>query len=426
MNQTPATAYRWTDGKRHLWWLGILPLATPLLSGALAISTGIQPLWWVGVLVIFGVIPLIDGLLGEDRSNPPESAVSQLESQRYYRWIVYTGVLFVILSVVVTGWLAAGGIDWIINGGLLRASATLEPSNWPAQIAAAITARTQVHGAISGFTYLGMAMSTGAATGIAINTAHELGHKPKPLEVFLAKVTLAPTFYGHFYTEHNRGHHVRVATPEDPASSRLGESFWAFLPRSVWFSAVSACNLERERLRKLGLPALHWKNAVLSAWLYSVVLWGAMIAWLGTAVIPFLIIQALYGVSLLEVVNYVEHYGLKRQKLPNGRYERCSPLHSWNSNRIVTNIFLFQLQRHSDHHANPTRSYQSLRHFDESPQLPFGYASMIVWAYVPYLWRRRMDHRVVNHYGGDITLAHIQPSQRLKYLEKYSNRAQPF
>ncbi|KTC15765.1 alkane 1-monooxygenase [Pseudomonas marginalis ICMP 9505] len=426
MNQTLATAHRWADGKRHLWWLGILPLATPLLSGALAISTGIQPLWWVGVLVIFGLIPLIDGLLGEDRSNPPESAVSQLESQRYYRWIVYTGVLLVILSVVVTGWLAAGGIDWIINGGLLRASATLEPSNWLAQIAAAITARTQVHGAISGFTYLGMAMSTGAATGIAINTAHELGHKPKPLEVFLAKVTLAPTFYGHFYTEHNRGHHVRVATPEDPASSRLGESFWAFLPRSVWFSAVSACNLERERLRKLGLPALHWKNAVLSAWLYSVVLWGAMIAWLGTAVIPFLIIQALYGVSLLEVVNYVEHYGLKRQKLPNGRYERCSPLHSWNSNRIVTNIFLFQLQRHSDHHANPTRSYQSLRHFDESPQLPFGYASMIVWAYVPYLWRRRMDHRVVNHYGGDITLAHIQPSQRLKYLEKYSNRAQPF
>ncbi|PHN26085.1 alkane 1-monooxygenase [Pseudomonas sp. ICMP 460] len=426
MNQTLATAHRWTDGKRHLWWLGILPLATPLLSGALAISTGLQPLWWVGVLVIFGVIPLIDGLLGEDRSNPPESAVSQLESQRYYRCIVYTGVLLVILSVVITGWLAAGGIDWIINGGLLRASATLEPSNWLAQTAAAVTARTQVHGAISGFTYLGMAMSTGAATGIAINTAHELGHKPKPLEVLLAKVTLAPTFYGHFYTEHNRGHHVRVATPEDPASSRLGESFWAFLPRSVWFSAVSACNLERERLRKLGLPALHWNNAVLSAWLYSVVLWGAMIAWLGTAVIPFLIIQALYGVSLLEVVNYVEHYGLKRQTLPNGRYERCSPLHSWNSNRIVTNIFLFQLQRHSDHHANPTRSYQSLRHFDESPQLPFGYASMIVWAYVPYLWRRRMDHRVVNHYGGDITLAHIQPSQRVKYLKKYSNRAQPF
>ncbi len=222
MNQTLVTSTAWTDGKRHLWWLGIMPLATPLLSGALAITTGVQQLWWVGVLVIFGLIPLIDGLLGEDVSNPPESAVSNLESQSYYRWIVYTGVLFVITSVVVTGWLAAGGIDWIINGGLLNATASLDPSSWLAKTAAFITARTELHGEITWFTYLGMALSTGAATGIAINTAHELGHKPKPLEVFLAKVTLAPTFYGHFYTEHNRGHHVRVATPEDPASSRLG------------------------------------------------------------------------------------------------------------------------------------------------------------------------------------------------------------
>ena len=178
MNQTLAAATVWSDGKRHLWWLGIMPLATPLLSGALAITTGVQQLWWVGVLVIFGLIPLIDGLLGEDVSNPPESAVSHLESQRYYRWIVYTGVLFVISSVVITGWLAAGGIDWIINGGLLHATATLEPSSWLAKTAAFITARTELHGEISGLTYVGMAMSTGAATGIAINTAHELGHQP--------------------------------------------------------------------------------------------------------------------------------------------------------------------------------------------------------------------------------------------------------
>jgi alkane 1-monooxygenase len=194
------------------------------LSGVLAITTGIQQLWWVGVLVIFGLIPLIDGLLGEDVSNPPESAVSHLESQRYYRWIIYTGVLLVIASFVMTGWLAAGGIDWIIGGGLLRAAANLEPSSTLSHVASYITVRTQLHGEPGWFTYLGMAMSTGAATGIAINTAHELGHKPSPLEVFLAKVTLAPTFYGHFYTEHNRGHHVRVATPEDPASSRLGRA----------------------------------------------------------------------------------------------------------------------------------------------------------------------------------------------------------
>ena len=412
----------WADSKRHLWWLGIMPLGTPLLSGSLAIVSGVQELWWVGVLVIFGLIPLIDGLLGEDLSNPPESAVGGLEAQRYYRWIVYSGVLLVISSLVITGWLAAGGIDWIIGGGLLQASASLPSDSFLAHAASYLTERVQVHGAVSGFTYLGMAMSTGAATGIAINTAHELGHKPRLLEIVLAKITLAPTFYGHFFIEHNRGHHVRVATPEDPASSRLGESFWAFLPRSVWFSARSAWHLERERLSKQGLPLWHWKNGVLSAWCYSLVLWGAMIAWLGVAVIPFLLIQGIYGFSLLEVVNYVEHYGLQRQKLANGRYERCSPRHSWNSNRIVTNIFLFQLQRHSDHHANPTRSYQSLRHFDESPQLPYGYASMIVWAYVPYLWRRRMDHRVLKHYGGDVRLANIQPSKRQRILDQYRNR----
>ncbi len=224
MNQTLAAPHVWTDGKRHLWWLGIMPLATPLLSGALAITTGVQELWWVGVLVIFGLIPLIDGLLGEDVSNPPESAVSGLESQKYYRWIVYTGVLLVISSLVMTGWLAVSGIDWMISGGLLQLTASLDPSGWMAQTASFLTARVQLHGEVSWFTYLGMAMSTGAATGIAINTAHELGHKPRLLEIVLAKITLAPTFYGHFYTEHNRGHHVRVATPEDPASSRLGRA----------------------------------------------------------------------------------------------------------------------------------------------------------------------------------------------------------
>ena len=165
MNQTLAAPRVWTDGKRHLWWLGILPLATPLLSGVLAITTGIQQLWWVGVLVIFGLIPLIDGLLGEDVSNPPESAVSHLESQRYYRWIIYTGVLLVIASFVMTGWLAAGGIDWIIGGGLLRAAANLEPSSTLSHVASYITVRTQLHGEPGWFTYLGMAMSTGAATG---------------------------------------------------------------------------------------------------------------------------------------------------------------------------------------------------------------------------------------------------------------------
>ena len=219
-------------------------------------------------------------------------------------------------------------------------------------------------------------------------------------------------FYGHFFVEHNRGHHVRVSTPEDPASSRFGESFWEFLPRTVLGSLKSAWHLEKQRLERQGKSVWHWRNDNLQAWGLSVLLWGALIVWLGWAVLPFLIIQSLFGFQLLEVVNYLEHYGLLRQKKENGRYERCSPEHSWNSNRRVTNIFLYQLQRHSDHHAYPTRSYQALRHFDESPQLPGGYASMILLAWIPPLWFRVMDHRVVAHHNGDMSRANIKPSIR--------------
>jgi alkane 1-monooxygenase len=127
-----------------------------------------------------------------------------------------------------------------------------------------------------------------------------------------------------------------------------------------------------------------------------------------------------FGFSLLEVVNYIEHYGLLRQKLPSGRYERCRPEHSWNSNNVVSNLVLYHLERHSDHHANPTRRYQSLRHFDEAPQLPSGYALMIGLAYVPPVWRRVMDHRVLAHYGGDVTRANIHPPRRQQVLARYA------
>ena len=111
----------------------------------------------------------------------------------------------------------------------------------------------------------------------------------------------------------------------------------------------------------------------------------------GPVVLPYLLIQAVLGFSLLEVVNYLEHYGLRRQKKEDGRYERCLPEHSWNSNNVASNVLLYHLQRHSDHHANPTRRYQALRHFKEAPQLPTGYAGMIVLAWFPPLWRRVMD-----------------------------------
>ncbi|KVN05408.1 MULTISPECIES: alkane 1-monooxygenase [unclassified Burkholderia] len=374
----PASA-DWTDTKRYWWLLGALTITLPLLAALLALSTGWHIFWWFGPLFAFGVIPVLDLLIGVDSENPPESIVPRLESDRYYRHVVYLATFVV--------YVAFAGAIWIVG---------TKP--------------------LASYDYLGFALSLGAATGISINTAHELGHKTSPLERWLAKITLAPVAYGHFFVEHNRGHHVRVATPNDPASARYGESFWAFLPRTVTGSIASAWRLERERLERGGRPVWSWRNEVLQAWAMTVALWSAAIAFGGAKVVPFLLIQAAYGASLLEVVNYVEHYGLGRKQLPTGRYERCTPQHSWNSNHVVTNLFLYQLQRHADHHANPTRSYQALRHFDDSPQLPAGYAAMILLAYVPPLWFRVMNPRVVAHYGADMAQSNIKPSIRQKVL----------
>lgn len=372
---TAAINTEWRDTRRYWWLLSTLTMLLPVGAVFMVQLTGWPAMWWFGFLFVFGVIPMLDVLLGEETANPPEDRVDELERDRYYRYAVYISVPMLYGAFVYAAWVAG---TWTLP--------------W--------------HG------YLGLAISTGCATGIAINTGHELGHKNDRLEKWLAKLTLAPVFYGHFFVEHNRGHHVRVSTPEDPASSRFGETFWAFLPRTVLGSLKSAWHLEKQRLERQGKSVWHWRNDNLQAWGLSVLLWGALIVWLGWVVLPFLIIQCLFGFQLLEVVNYLEHYGLLRQKKESGRYERCRPEHSWNSNRRVTNIFLYQLQRHSDHHAYPTRSYQALRHFDESPQLPGGYASMILLAWIPPLWFRVMDHRVVAHYDGDMSRANIKPSIR--------------
>jgi alkane 1-monooxygenase len=176
-------------------------------------------------------------------------------------------------------------------------------------------------------------------------------------------------------------------------------------------------------MRRQNKSPWHPSNDVLNAWVMSIVLWGALIAAFGVMVVPFMVVQAIFGFTLLETVNYLEHYGLLRQKLPSGRYERCTPEHSWNSDHLVTNLFLYHLQRHSDHHANPTRRYQTLRSMDGAPNLPSGYATMIALTYIPPLWRRVMDHRVLDHYDGDITRVNIHPRVRDRVLARHGVKA---
>ncbi|HEX4109719.1 MAG TPA: alkane 1-monooxygenase [Solirubrobacteraceae bacterium] len=366
----------WRDPKRYLWPLGLLVPTLPFIAWGLVSATGLGLFWWMGPLFVFGVMPVLDTLVGSDAQNPPDSAIKYLEHDRYYRWCTY---LYLPLQY--------GSLIWAC-------------SKW---------------GSLGTVDALGLALTVGCVSGVAINTAHELGHKRKQAERWLSRVALAQTGYGHFFIEHNRGHHVRVATPEDPASSRLGESFWAFLPRTVAGSLRSAWELEAVRLDRLGRSHLSRHNDILSAWAMTVVLFGALVAAFGVHVLPWLLVQAVFGFSLLEVVNYLEHYGLRRQRGEDGRYERCRPEHSWNSNNVSSNVLLYHLQRHSDHHANPVRRYQALRHFQEAPELPSGYATMIVLAYVPPLWRRVMDRRVLAHYDGDVGRANVHPRARARY-----------
>jgi len=376
----------WTDGKRYAWLLGIIVPLSPFLAVFWVTVTGFGGMWFLGPALVFGLFPVLDMAIGLDRTNPPDSVLKFLEQDRYYRWCTYVFIPIQYAGLVFACWMWSSGDLTLIED-------------------------------------IGLALTMAVVGGIAINTAHELGHKRASSEKWLSRIALAQTGYGHFFIEHNRGHHVKVATPEDPASSRLGESFWAFLPRTVAGSLRSAWGIETARLDRLGKSHRSIHNDVLSAWAMTVVLFGGLALVFGPVVLPYLLVQAVIGFSLLEVVNYLEHYGLRRQKREDGRYERCRPEHSWNSNNVASNVLLYHLQRHSDHHANPTRRYQALRHVDEAPQLPTGYAGMIVLAWFPPLWRRVMDPRLLDHYDGDVTKANIQPRKLGRVLERYGRPA---
>lgn len=378
----------WKDPKRYLWLLGpglpVIGLAA--LTGYAIAPKKLRALAWTGPALVHGIIPSLDQLIGEDASNPPEAAVKVLENDKYYDRIVKAFIPTQYAMTVLGAWLAS------------RKKTPLADK-------------------------VGLTLTVGAINGVGINTAHELGHKSSKLNKLMAMAALAPTGYTHFVVEHNYGHHRRVATPEDPASSRMGESFWKFLPRTVLGGMKSAVKIEKARLKRRGKSFWSTDNELLQGWAMSAGFFGATTLLCGPRAVPFLAAQAVYGASLLETVNYLEHYGLKRQQDDNGKYERTRPEHSWNSNHVVTNLFLYQLQRHSDHHANPTRSFQALRNFENVPELPGGYASMIMPAYVPTWWYEMMDKRVIEHYKGDLSRINWDPDRKEELMAKYRDFA---
>ncbi|GAA4021471.1 alkane 1-monooxygenase [Actimicrobium antarcticum] len=372
----------YVDHKRFAW---ILSLLIPM-----SIATG-PLLWqwhpvtlmlWLPVIFTYCIAPLIDLALGTDTSNPPESAVPALDADPYYRRVTFALVPLLWGAFIYAAWFSQSVV-----------------LSWQAQ--------------------LGLILATGGVGGFCINLGHEIGHKRAPLEQWLAKLILAPTFYGHFTVEHNRGHHRDVATPDDPASSRMGESIWRFMLREMPGAFRRAWVLERARLQADGLPFWSLHNVILQPALITFALWGALCLWLGPQVLLFLLPAALWSNFQLTSANYIEHYGLLRQTGPNGRVETCKPQHSWNSNHVFSNWATFHLQRHSDHHAHPLRRFQSLRHFDAAPQLPNGYFGMFTVAYFPPLWFAIMDRRLVAAVGRDPARINFAPGQRARLMARH-------
>ncbi|HCL3370294.1 alkane 1-monooxygenase AlkB2 [Pseudomonas aeruginosa] len=354
--------------KKYGYWIWLIAVLGIPLSYWWSLDSDYPNAWpWLVISVVFGLIPILDAIVGRDPANPEEaSEVPEMEAQGYYRVLSLATVPLLLGMLVWSGWILAQETRW----------------DWVGQ--------------------LGWILSVGTVMGaIGITVSHELIHKDPRLEQNAGGLLLAAVCYAGFKVEHVRGHHVHVSTPEDASSSRYGQSLYSFLPHAYKHNFLNAWRLEAERLKRKGLPALHWRNELI--WWYAIsalFLLGFSLAfgWLGAI---FFLGQSVMAFTLLEIVNYVEHYGLHRRRLDNGRYERTTPEHSWNSNFLLTNLFLFHLQRHSDHHAYAKRRYQVLRHYDSSPQLPNGYAGMIVLALFPPLWRAVMDPKVRAYYAGE-------------------------
>ena len=372
------------DRKRWLWAMSVLYPLEPLVGIWLHSLSG-NELWLLLPLFLnFGLGPIIDWTLGEDRNNPPDAVVMQLDQDRYYRRLTFATVPLHFVTLVGAAWYAS----------------------------------TQ---GLSVWGLIGLAVVTGMTSGLAINTGHELGHKNSRIEKLLAKLVLAVPAYGHFTIDHNLGHHRNVSTPGDPASARMGESIYKFAVREIPGALKEAWAIERDRLQRRERSFWHPNNQILQSYYLTALLNIALIVWLGWVMVPFLLLHHASAYWQLTSANYIEHYGLLRQQDENGKYERCEPRHSWNSNHVFSNLVLFHLERHSDHHANPLRRYQALRHFDDAPQLPNGYFGVYLLAYVPVMWFRVMDRRLLAlaHVKGDLDKVNICPDARAAIFLKY-------
>ena len=230
-----------------------------------------------------------------------------------------------------------------------------------------------------------------------INVGHELGHRKSLLSRIVSKLLYLPCQYMHFFIEHNYGHHVNVATPNDPATAKYKQNLYSFWISSVSKTYISAWKIQLKLLKVSKKSFLSFKNDMIFYTLFQFLFLVFIYFNFGLIITIYSIIMSIISFLFLETINYVEHYGLLRKIKPNGKYERVKPHHSWNSNHTVGRIVLYELTRHSDHHFKASKKYQVLESLENSPQLPYGYPTSILISFFPPLWFKIMNPLVRDH-----------------------------
>ena len=375
----------YTDRKRHMYWLILIPPMVSFSSIWLYFALDKNPfVTLIPMLFFYTFIPLMDAIMGEDPHNPPEEVVEAMTADNYYRFTVHA-MVFVAIALFLAFVVFVGTQDlpfWAI---------------------------------------FALIIGVGANSGGVMVMTHELGHKANKTDRLTAKIGNMLMGYGHFNIEHNKGHHTWVATPEDPASSRMGENFYSFMVRELTGTFKRGIGYEKDRLARKGKGFWSIHNDVLQVYAVTLAMTALFTVLFGPAILLFLIPHHFLAWLALTQANYVEHYGLLREKKPNGKYERCQPHHSWNTNHTYSNLLSFHLQRHSDHHAFPQRAYQVLRDYEDVPKLPTGYPGCFAMAFFPPLWFKVMDKRVMEWSGGDLSKVNVHEPARARIKVRWQD-----
>ena len=377
--------YKYKDKMRWLWILSVIFPTISIPGIFLHHQTGNGIFLFYPFVVTYLITPFLDLIVGEYNENHPREFKEELGQKFFYKLLTFIVVpIHVVVFFISAFYVGTKTLVW-----------------WELIL---------------------ISVAAGLASGLAINTGHELGHKKTKFERNLAKIVLAIPAYGHFTIEHNRGHHSNVSTPEDAASAMMGENIYEFALREMPKSFLNAIEIETTRLHRTGKSFWSRENQMLHSFVLTFLIQISLLILFGIKMIPFLLIHNFFAWWQLTSANYIEHYGLLREQKSDGRYEPCKPHHSWNSNYLLGNLHLFNLQRHSDHHTHPSKRYHMLDSYEDLPSLPSGYLGCYLLAYIPWLWFHVMNKKLIalKHINHDFSKINIHPEKKDMLVEKYS------